>query len=56
MKGMKGMMGSSKGQSVTEYALILALIAVAVIVSFTICGASIQTIFSDISTEFTAAI
>jgi pilus assembly protein Flp/PilA len=40
---------SRKGQTLVEYALILALVSIVVIVILTLLGSQIQTIFSQIT-------
>ena len=49
---LRKLMADKKGQSMTEYAMILAVIAAVVIVSTTTLGTSIATIFTDIIASF----
>jgi pilus assembly protein Flp/PilA len=44
---------SEEGQGMAEYALILLLIAVAVIVAITALGTNISTLFNTVSTKLT---
>lgn len=41
----------SKGQGLTEYALIIALVAIVAVAALTLLGGQINTIFGDITTE-----
>jgi pilus assembly protein Flp/PilA len=52
---MKFIKNSKKGQTMVEYSLILALIAVAAIAIMSTMGTSIQGLFSAASTELDAA-
>ncbi|MFC4023930.1 Flp family type IVb pilin [Oceanobacillus longus] len=49
---IKGLFIEEKGQGMTEYGLILGLIAVAVIIALTALGGSVKGIFEDIVTDF----
>lgn len=40
-----------KGQGLTEYALIIALVAIVAVAALTLLGGQINTIFGDITTE-----
>lgn len=40
----------SKGQGLTEYALIIALVAIVAVAALTLLGGQISTIFGDITT------
>jgi len=40
-----------KGQGLTEYALIIALVAIVAVAALTLLGGQIQTIFGDITTS-----
>lgn len=42
-----------EGQGLVEYALILVLVAVVVIVALRILGGKVNTVFNDINTAFT---
>lgn len=53
---VKQFAASESGATSIEYALIAVLIAVAIIVSVTAAGASLQSIFSDVASEVTTAI
>jgi pilus assembly protein Flp/PilA len=44
-----------KGQGLVEYALILVLVAIVVIVALRLLGPTISTIFTDINTELGGA-
>lgn len=45
--------GREEGQTLAEYGLLLAFIAVVVIVAATLLGANISTLFSEIATSLT---
>ncbi|MEC5422967.1 Flp family type IVb pilin [Virgibacillus sp. C22-A2] len=49
---IKGLFIEEKGQGMTEYGLILGLIAVVVIVALTALGGEVNTIFEDIVNKF----
>jgi pilus assembly protein Flp/PilA len=53
---VKQFAASESGATSIEYALIAVLIALAIIVSLTAVGASLQSIFSDVASEVTTAI
>lgn len=42
---------NEKGQGLTEYALIIALVAIVAVAALTLLGGQIDTIFGDITTE-----
>ena len=42
---------SEKGQGLTEYALIIALVAIIAVAALTLLGGQIDTIFGNITTE-----
>jgi pilus assembly protein Flp/PilA len=42
---------NEKGQGLTEYALIIALVAIVAVAALTLLGGQIDTIFGNISTE-----
>jgi len=44
------MLRNEKGQGLTEYALIIALIAIVAVAAVTLLGEQIETIFTDITT------
>ena len=48
---MKYLLRDEKGQGLTEYALIIALVAIVAVAALTLLGGQIDTIFTDISTE-----
>ena len=41
----------TKGQGLTEYALIIALVAIVAVAALTLLGGQIDTIFGDITTQ-----
>jgi pilus assembly protein Flp/PilA len=53
---VKQFAASESGATSIEYALIAVLIALAIIVSVTAVGASLQSLFSDVASEVTSAI
>jgi pilus assembly protein Flp/PilA len=53
---VKQFAASESGATSIEYALIAVLIALAIIVSVTAVGASLQSLFSDVASEVTTAI
>jgi pilus assembly protein Flp/PilA len=53
---VKQFAASESGATSIEYALIAVLIALAIIVSVTVVGASLQSLFSDVASEVTTAI
>lgn len=52
---IEGLFREEEGQTLTEYALILVLIAIAAIVAMIFLGSQISTIFSRIGSELTPA-
>jgi len=46
---------NEKGQGLTEYALIIALVAIVAVAALTLLGGQIDTIFGDITTDLGAA-
>jgi len=48
---MLNLLRNEKGQGLTEYALIIALIAIVVVAALALLGGQIDTIFGDITTE-----
>jgi pilus assembly protein Flp/PilA len=45
------MLRNQKGQGLTEYALIIALVAIVAVAALTLLGGQIDTIFGSITTE-----
>ena len=50
---VEGLFRKEEGQTLTEYALILVLIAIAAILAMTFLGTQISTIFSQIGSRLT---
>ena len=48
---MKGILRDERGQGLTEYALIIALVALVAVAALTLLGGQISTIFGDITSE-----
>jgi len=46
---------NEKGQGLTEYALIIALVAIVAVAALTLLGGQIDTIFGDITSELGGA-
>ncbi len=46
---------NEKGQGLTEYALIIALVAIVAVAALTLLGGQIGAIFGDITTDLSAA-
>lgn len=51
VKKMKGVLKSTKGQGLVEYALILVLIAITVIVAVRTVGTTTRGVFQNVNTE-----
>ncbi len=48
---MTSILRNEKGQGLTEYALIIALVAIVAVAALTLLGGQIDSIFGDITTE-----
>jgi pilus assembly protein Flp/PilA len=48
---MRSMLRNERGQGLTEYALIIALVAIVAVAALTLLGGQIDTIFGNITTE-----
>ncbi|MCX6647637.1 MAG: Flp family type IVb pilin [bacterium] len=48
---MAKLLRNQKGQGLTEYALIIALVAIVAVAALTLLGGQIDTIFGNISTQ-----
>ena len=55
MTSFKNVLRNEKGQGLTEYALIIALVAIVAVAALTLLGGQIDTIFGDITTELGGA-
>jgi len=51
MTSFNKVLRNEKGQGLTEYALIIALVAIVAVAALTLLGGQIDSIFGDITTE-----